>query len=115
MAAADVLKVSQSERVWGGFIHPIAICWTCRRIIEGSPYIVQPDSTTLMFRHFHQLSFLILKKKGSLRTYEIEAEGSPALERLLKAAGELWLMPSVDVHKDVSDVCLYIRQRLDEI
>jgi hypothetical protein len=112
MASIDVLKTAQKEEAWGGFIHPIAVCEECKKIIEGSPYIVKPDSTTLMFRHLHRLSFLILKK-GGLRTYEIE--GSPALESLLKWAGELWLMPSIDIKRDIDDVHLYIRQRLSEL
>ncbi len=110
-----IKKVSQSDRVWGGFIHPIAVCEECKEIIEGTPYIIETDSTVLTYRHQHALSFLILRRDENGRRYEIEGEGSPDLLNLLKQAGEVWRMPSLDVRRDVSDVCLYIRQRLVEI
>jgi hypothetical protein len=102
------------QKSWGSFAYPIAVCEVCQLQIQPSYIEEEPDVTYAEFLHDHQLSFIILRAEGSTRTYEIEGEGSPDLLNLLKWAGEVWLMPS-DVRKDVSDVCLYIRQRLGEI
>jgi hypothetical protein len=101
----------------GEYVYPVAVCEICKQLIEGEPYIIYGGGVVVLrFRHFHKLSYLFLQKKGRERTYKVEAEGaSPALLNILRWAGELWLMPSIDVRRDVSDVCLYIRQRLGEI
>ena len=103
------------KKAWGEFIHPIAVCEECG-VLESSYVSDYPDAVIAEFADWHKLALLILRRdKDGRRTYEIEGEGSPDLLKLLERAGEVWLMPSVDVRKDVSDVCLYIRQRLDEI
>jgi hypothetical protein len=109
----------EKER-WGEFVHPIAVCETCRMVVKTSlvadyGYEVEFDFDEYN-EHEHQLSFLVLRRdQEGRRSYEIKPGASPALLNILRWAGELWLGGTVDVRRDVSDVCLYIRQRLYEI
>jgi hypothetical protein len=111
----NLLQVKEiKKKTWDEFVHPIAVCEECG-VLTVADIRTFPDAVIAEFADWHKLAFLILRRDKDGRRYEIDGEGSSDLLKLLERAGEVWRVPGVDIRKDVSDVCLYIRQRLGEI
>jgi len=90
----------------GGRTHPIAVCQTCRQIIEPV-YVRLTKMEThgeVFYAHQHKLAFLTLVSSHSgRRWYYISSDTPEDLKAILKDAGELWAFYHYNDYDDIVD------------